>query len=198
MTKLLKMGMGSFVFAVIVFCSACTNNLSNTREDLNKVTKLLEPINVLGNSFQLERASKDEDGNKENRYSLFQSSNMEKYVFVVEFNVAIDRQKLAETYASYLRDGGEEVVLRDLKGKELSVLYSISREDDKTYLSVSKFQNKDVKKVLKNEYLLQISDQQNNGKYIQKIVNDFIETNMIDIIPVIIEKQGNITNVRSY
>lgn len=198
--KLLKKGMGCFMFAVIAFCGACTNNLSNTREDLHKVTKLLEPINVLDDSFRLERASKDEDGNKENRYSLSQPSSIEKYVFIVEFNVnnTIDRQKLADVYATYLRDGGEEVVLRDLKDKKLSILYSISREEDKTYLSVSKFQNKDVQKVLKNEYLLQLSEQQNNEKYIQQIVNDFIETDMIDIRPVIIEKQGNITDVRSY
>ncbi len=195
MRKLLRMGMVPLLFSFIAFATAC----NNPRNELEKLTKLLEPISVLDDSFELESASKDKRGNKENRYGLSKPTSLEKHVFVVEFNVdnTTNRQKLANAYADYLKKNGEEVVpLKD--GENLSAFYSVDRQGNAIYLFVSKFTDNGPGKVLKNEYVLQLSKQQDNQKYIQQIVNGFINAEKIDIRHIIIEKQGNITNVRSY
>ena len=196
MIKLLKTGVVFLSFSFIVFCTAC-NKPGKDIKDLDKLTKLLEPINVLGDSFELELANKDKKGNKENRYNLSKPANFEKYVLVVEFN-ATNRQELVNAYANYLREGGEEVHLLKGEDKNLSAFYSIARENNKVYLFISKFTDDAAGKILKNEYVLQLSKQQDNSTSIQQVVNNFMKTDMINIRPIIIEKQGNITNVRSY
>ena len=196
--KLLKIWMVFLAFCV-AFCTAC-NNPGTGHEDLDKLTELLKPIQVLGDSFELELASKDQKGNKENSYSLSKPANFEKQVFVVEFNVdsSTNSQKLADAYANYLKESGENVYFAKSKDKSLSTFYSIDRRDNLVYLFVSKFVDKAPAQVLKNEYIVQLSKQQDNKTYIQQIVNNFINTDMIDIRHIIIEKQGNVTNVRSY
>ena len=198
--KLFKMGVILLALVTLVLCSACNNTLHNEREDLSKIAQLLGSVNVLGDSFRLETANKDQNGNKENRYGLFPPAALEKHIFVVEFNGngTLNRQKLADLYAAYLRDGGEEVSLWEVADKNMSVLRSIAREDDKIYLSISKFKDSGSQKVLKNEYLVQLSEQQDNKKYIEQVTNDFLNTDIIPIRNILLDKHENITNVSAY
>lgn len=138
--------------------------------------------NVLGNLFRLEEKKKAQNGNRQNQYKFVRPDGSEEMVYVSEINVKQrdTKQQVADAYAKYLKENGETPTQFNTRGNELSVVYSLWRDGDIGYLSVAKFKDTAPNKVLRNDYTRSFSKQQYNKQSIEQIVNDFINTDMIE------------------
>ena len=97
-----------------------------------------------------------------------------------------------------LTNNGENAQIFATDSNEYVVVYSTHSEKGNIILAISKFYDIVPHRILQNEYCLIISDQQNNEKDIHKIINDFVKTDMINIRHVVIQQDGNTTDIRSY
>ena len=173
-------------------------NNADAIEDLTNIQNLLEPLNVMNDTFELEHAD-TEKNHRENTYKS-NKDTFKKIIYVDEFDVesGIDRFTKADSYVKQLKNNGEDARIFDTDGKDFVVVYSTHIEAGYTILAVSKFYDNAPHKILQNEYCLILSDKQNNEKGIRQIINDFIKTDKIDIRHIIIKQNGRVTDIRSY
>ena len=81
----------SFLFSCMVLCTGCANATQNFKtnaeaiEDLNNLQKSLEPLNIMGETFELEQAGADTN----HRSNTYKTNNgiPKKIIYVDEYDV---------------------------------------------------------------------------------------------------------------
>lgn len=167
--------------------------------------QLLQPINVLGETFELVEAVGSLRTDKSNTYrTQVNESNTKFYkiVYVDEFIAKKKRNKtdIANAHLKQLKYDGEDAKIYDVSDKDFIVIYSINSNEIPNYkiLSVSKFYDNTPKTILHNQYSIVLNAKEANAKRIEQIVNEFIDSNKIDIRHIRIKKTSYNTEYSIY